>query len=115
MAKVYLRDFPPKLITKAEVAQPDWICVPVSLCRDSESLERANFDEVDDIFDSLDPYAKKWECLYFDHFEVGWTGQIFVHPDFESKIKELREKLAKYPCLNEDLWVEYEVQDKESK
>ena len=116
MAKLYFRDFPSKISKedikagKPEVAQSNWECAPISLCRDSDPLEQANFDAFVDLLDKADPYAAAWEIIYFDHFAVGWTGHVFINPASAPLIKladEARAQLAKYPCLNEDLWVEY--------
>lgn len=113
MAKLArLQDFP-KSVDAIEVAQPDWVCAPCGVCRDSSPLARSNFDALVDLLDNKDPYGSTWEILRFGHFGVGWIDEIFVQPDSEcAKVaEEVRGRMAKYPCLDENLWAEYEMED----
>ena len=107
-----LRDFPaPEW--EPEVAASDWEWAPCGESRDSDALTRANFDALCDRFDTVDPYGNDWEIVRFGHFAVGWVEQIFVRP--ASKVSamcpEIREFMGGYPCLDEDLWSQYESDD----
>lgn len=107
-------NFPP---AKVEVVQPDWTTAPCGQTRDSDALTRANFDAMCDRFDSLDPYGKDWEIVRWPHWELGWSEVVFVRPD--SAVFHLaavmRESMAKFPCIDEDLWVEYDTAENAAK
>ena len=110
MAKIYLRDFC-KSESQPEVAQLDWECAPVGISFPSSALELSNFDTLQDRLDEVDPYASNWEILYFPNTEVKWLGQIFVKPDTDCAriCDDIRLKMAAYPSLDDDRWVEYEA------
>jgi len=93
-----------------EVAESSWECAPCGVTRDSDPLTRANFDALCNQFDAVDPYGDDWEIIRFGHYSVGWIENIFVRPG--SLVAELcpdvRLHMAKYPCLDEELWVKYD-------
>lgn len=105
-----LRNFPPVKQDTLEVAGLDWECAPCGQSRDSDPLTRANFDALCDRFDAVDPYGNDWEIVRFGHWGVGWVEQIFVRPGSKchEMCAEVRAQMANYPCLNEELWVEYD-------
>lgn len=115
MAK--LKDFPPP-IEPAQVAAREWDCAPVGMTAQSDALTRANFDGLCDMLDAVDPGTsehggKDWEILSFKHFDTKWSDHIFVRPGSECALvcDGARGLLSSYPCLDEDLWVEYEADD----
>jgi hypothetical protein len=115
MAKL-LKDFPVRLPADPPVwspMQPDWEAAPCGMSRDSGPLTRANFDALCDELDSIDPYGSDWDIARFEHFTAGWLELIFCRPGSPAAahIEETRDRLAAYPCLNEDLWVEYDAED----
>ena len=111
-----LKDFPAPHY-KLEVARMDWECAPCGVTRDSDALTRANFDALCDLFDNIDPYGEDWEVARFSHWAVGWVEEIFVRP--KTRVAELaaetRTRLATYPCISEDLWIEYDAEDNAGK
>src|SRR5512139_3521144 len=110
---VKLSDFPPPCAAP-EVAKPEWECAPCGVTRDSDALTRANFDALCDRLDNVDPNGDDWEILWFNHFACGWVEQMFVRPGtrLAEICAETRASLAQYPCLNEDLWLQYENEEK---
>ena len=111
MVKLYFKEFP-KPEYEPALIQPNWECAPIGYSQTSGALECANFDHMENELDKLDPYGDTWEIAFFPHFSCGWLGNIFVKPDSAAAklCDELRIKMANYPCLNEDLWVEYEAE-----
>lgn len=104
-----LSDYPPS--DELEVAGMDWEAAPCGQTKLSTALTRANFDALCDRLDNADPYGDTWEIVRFPHWKVGWLEVIFTKPGSvaNSVAAETRVSLGEYPCLNEDLWVEYEV------
>lgn len=96
-----------------DVAQPDWDCGPVGVTRDSDALTRANFDALCDELDAMDPHGREWEIIRWGHWAVGWIEEIFTKPGSKPGLhcEATRERLKDYPCLSEDLWVKYDMED----
>ena len=104
-----LRDFP--AVGANVIAAPNWVCAPVGVCRDSDSVERANFDalltELAEVADEGD-----YEVIRFAHWAVGWVEEIFCRPNslaFEM-CADTRRILEDYPVLDERLLAEYEAE-----
>ncbi len=106
MAK--LKDFPPA--EHLEVAQPNWDTAPYGMSGLSDPLTCANFDAMLNQFDTIDPYGRDWETVVFKHWHVGEYEVAFVRPG--SKVAEraaiLREEAIKFPCVDIELWENYE-------
>ena len=104
-----LADYP-KPDAEPEVAEPNWEVGPCGVTRKSDPLTCANFDALCDRLDAVDPYGVNWEILRFPHFSTGWLEQIFVRPGsaLATMCADVREQLARYPCLDEDKWVQYD-------
>ena len=103
-----LGDFP--YVNTECTANVDWVAAPVSQCRDSDAVERSNFDAMCDMLDVADPYGVDWEIIRFGHFGVGWIDQIFARPSSDA-VKALgaaRATLQESPLLDEVLLAEYE-------
>lgn len=87
--------------------------VNLSHHRDSEALERANFDSA--LRDLREKYGKSSvDVVSFGHWAVGWV-EIAVYDytieGLESAVAELHKSLQNYPVLDENLWAEYEWAD----
>lgn len=109
-----LRDFPS---CTASVAQLDWECGPVGQTRDSDILERSNFDHVVALFEALDPDAKDWECITWRHWACGWVEEIFTRPGSPVNMTglEIRLRLLSYPgALDEERLAQYELEELET-
>lgn len=111
-----LKDFPPIIPELHEAAQLNWICGPCGQSRDSDALERANFDVACERLLEVDPGERDHEVISWKHWAVGWIDEIFVRPgsraDGEREI--MVEALENYPCLDEDRLAQYEVEDDEA-
>lgn len=112
-----LSDFPPVEPASLENAAPDWLSSPCGVSAKSNPLTRANFEAMMDRLDNADPYGKDWEVIRYPHWDVEWLEIIFVRPG--SKCEEIctsaRASLAKYPCLDEDLWMVIEEEMERAK
>lgn len=111
MAK--LTDFP-KAINKPELAQDDWIAGPCGNSKHSDALTRANFDALLDRLDAADPNGDTWEILLFHHWKHKWLELIFVKPGSKTETicAESRTSLKEFPCLDDQLWLQYDEEDK---
>jgi hypothetical protein len=109
-----LKDFPGSQFTP-DVAQSNWTSGPCGVTRDSEALERANFDSLCELLDGLDPYGTTWEILRFGHWAVGWIDEVFTAPDSPAQhcANTTRELLLTYHVLDESLLSEYEAEEME--
>lgn len=103
-----LKDFPP---ADTEFADESWQASPCGQTAKSDPLTRANFDAICDRLDDIDPNGYDWEIIRWPHWKCEWHEVIFVRPSTKCAdlAHESRQMMAKYPCLNEDLWVEYEA------
>lgn len=103
-----LRDFP---YTSLDcVAGTEWIAGPVSQCKGSDTVERANFDALCDLLDSADPNGGDWEIIRFSHFGVEWIDLVFARPSSNAAMAlgAAREMLEICPILDEVLLTQYE-------
>ncbi len=106
-----LKDFPPT--RDLEFAKPDWLCGPVGQTRDSQALDRANFDAACNLLDDQDPHGRTWEIVRWSHWAVGWVDEIFTEPgSISAQVAAVaREHLTQYPSLDDELWEEYAADD----
>lgn len=81
----------------------DWLIGPVGVHRDSDPVDRSNWETVIDAYDQADPDGTDHEILHFGHWAVGWVEEVAYRPG--SKCAELadefRERLEAYPILDE--------------
>jgi hypothetical protein len=77
----------------------DWIVAPVSITRDSGSLDQSNFYTALEI---LGGESETVEVHRFGHWGPGWFEIILVHPDRESEIDEIEGSLENYPVLDDE-------------
>ena len=92
---------------------PDYY-IGLSQTRDSEPLERANFDA---LLEKLGGESEENGVIVAraSHWAVGWVETILVHKD-SLKVPELEkimEEYAEYPVIDEDKLYQYEVEKRE--
>ena len=107
-----LCDFPP--INSGFIGQ-DWIAGPCTHCATSEPIEASNFDAMQDILDSTDPYGVDWGVLRFqtDFPGVKWMEIVFARPGSKAvaALGRIREELNTCSVLDPDLYVTYVERD----
>ena len=83
-----------------------------SKTRDSEALEKSNFDTIIKLFDEnkihyINPSFNHWLC--------GWVEVIMIHEKYVNDLnfaqEEIYNKLEDYPILDEGLFSEYEYEE----
>lgn len=87
----------------------DWYVAPVIKTRDSQALDRSNFDSLE-----KNLIEGEYEKHGFKHWACGWFEILLIKPgtisydtalDAETYLKEM------HPVLDEDLMTEYEMED----
>jgi hypothetical protein len=86
----------------------DWIVGPCSQTRDSDALDRSNFETLQKL---LDDQGVEYEVHRFGHWGPGWIEIVLVHPDGTDHIDEIRRRLDDYPILDENDHSEREWND----
>ncbi len=79
--------------------QQDWLVHPCSRNRDSDCLAESNFHVA---LRHLGGRSETVQVHHFNHWAVGWIDIILVHPSREKEVLRDSEKLAEYPCLDEE-------------
>ena len=87
-------------------ANNGWIgvaCGPVGHHRDSDLLDKSNFQVILKDMTARLPEGSV-EVAYFGHYAVGWVEEIFFNPIPEALAlaQEWRERLTNHPIANED-------------
>lgn len=92
--------------------------------RDSDALERANFDTAWQAIEKAAGEATTPDGEYpavqivrENHWAVGWIEWIAIHETCEAALSvadDLKERYENYPCLDESLWSEYESDEANS-
>ena len=77
----------------------NWLLAPVSQTRDSDPLNRSNFEVV---LAALGGESETLEVHRFGHWGPGWYELILVHPSRESEVLAWEEKLSDYPVADEE-------------
>ena len=88
----------------------DWLVAPVSQTRDSDALDRSNFETMQRI---LDDAGGDYEVHRFGHWGPGWFEIILVEPGTKcaSEAEECEGALANYPVLDDENFCELETQE----
>lgn len=84
---------------------PDgWGIGPVGQHRDSDSLERSNFDTALQILENEEGAADDVEVFRFGHWAVGWVEEIGFRlgTPAAARAEEIAQRLEDYPVLDED-------------
>lgn len=87
-----------------------WVA-PCSQHRDSECLDRANFDG---LLKALGGESKSVQVHRFGHWANGWFELILISPKAIKKVKiaeEIEQGLENYPVVDDDLYSEYESKE----
>ena len=108
------REFAPTAFDTGGLNLPDqqnWMVGPCILTRDSEALEKSNYDEMLDQLQNLDG----WEEHEFNHWACGWFSIIIAEPSSKAYeiLIEIEGALADYPVLCDERFSRY-YEDEES-
>lgn len=82
----------------------DWVIGPVGVHRDSEPIDRCNWEVVTELFAKLDPEYLDHEIHHFGHWAVGWVDEIAYRPGsaIATEASKIRAGLEDYAILDED-------------
>jgi hypothetical protein len=88
-----------------------WGVSPVSITRDSRTVERANFEANLNGIRAVDPEENDHVVHRFGHWGPGWFEIVIVRPGTaaERVARENAASLENYSILDESLWSEMEV------
>ena len=100
----------------------DYYSAGVGQSRDSDALERANFDAMVNRLREVDSQGEDsesggWRIVEESHWAVGWVQWIAIHEsatDALAAAEQAQADLADYPVLDDDLFSEYENDDCEA-
>ena len=96
---------------------PDYYGSGFGRTRDSDALERANFDAAYAALEQLDTDREGESTVQLvteNHWACGWVEWIAIHESNESALRkadELREAYEQYPVVSESIWSEYEDEE----
>jgi len=87
----------------------DWL-VAIGQNRDSDALDRSNYECAVKLFEETDPDERDHEQHCFNHWACGWLEIIIVRPDSKAfeVAKDIEAALADYPVLDDDHYSELE-------
>lgn len=91
--------------------QQNWLVAPVGQTRDSQSLERANFDAT---LRCLGGESETVQVHRFGHWGPGWFEIILIDPSDTAKAQtaqEIEDALSDYPVVDDSLYSEYEWEE----
>lgn len=100
----------------SEALEREWAgigIVPVAQTRDSEALERANFDTALAELSALHG-EDNVGIVRFGHWACGWVELAIFNTGvsgLEDSVESIKQRLDNYPVLDEELWLEYEWAD----
>lgn len=78
----------------------DWLVMPVSINRDTEScVTLSNWQVCQDM---MDKDNIEYEIHNFGHWACGWFEILIVHPDSQDFVEEIEGLLSEYPILNDE-------------
>lgn len=90
---------------------PAYYSSGVGQSRDSDALERSNFETM---LKDLGGESETVQVVEESHWAVGWVQWIAIHQDDEKALAiadENKGRLEDYPSLNDDRWSELEQED----
>lgn len=87
-----------------------WLVCPCSQTRDSDALERSNFEAQASTLAVADPSGEDYEVHRFGHWGPGWYEIAIVRPDSKAHraAREIAAALASYPVLDDDAFSQLE-------
>ena len=87
-----------------------WLAAPVGCSRDSDNVERSNWDaQLERI-----PESDTVQVVRERHWAVGWVQWLAIRPEDAAAVAEaekIGDELEDYPILDEDKWSELEAED----
>ena len=87
-----------------------WLVAPVGCSRDSDNVERSNWDaQIERI-----PESETVQVVRERHWAVGWVEWLAIRPENTAAVAEaekIGDELEEYPILDEDRYSELEAQD----
>lgn len=98
---------------------PNYYSAGFGQSRDSDVLERSNFEAVRRALSEVEPEGDKWQIVRERHWAVGWVDWIAIGDDCECDellrvADAAKAKVADYPILDEELYSEMENEECES-
>ena len=92
----------------------DWFVMPIAQNRDSNTIERSNFEVMQQCFSEKDEEQSSYEIHRFGHWGPGWF-EILVFNPTNSVLLELAQSLKTqkdlHIVLDEDHWLQLEIDD----
>jgi hypothetical protein len=81
----------------------EWLIGPVGQHRDSDAIERSNFEVTTTRLNEIDPEGNDHEVHHFGHFAVGWVEEIATRPGSPcaALADDIRAQLEGYAILDE--------------
>lgn len=84
--------------------------------RDSDLIERANFESFRRMVAELDPSETLWAIERYNHWAVGWVETLLVASSGGTfrmlrRAAEMKKQLEKYPIFDEELYSDLESQE----
>ena len=87
-----------------------WLVAPVGCSRDSDNVERSNWDaQLERI-----PESETVQVVRERHWAVGWVEWLAIRPENAAAVAEaekIGDEIEEYPILDEDRYSELEAQD----
>lgn len=80
--------------------------------RDSDDIECVNYDYMTRVCRERFVLGEDFDVERSAHFAVGWIDSLIINPanaDLYGAIVELWDRIDEYPCLDDDLLVQYEM------
>jgi hypothetical protein len=101
---------------KGSNGKEHWLVGPCIRTRDSDALERSNYDEMIELIENeIGDEEDTWETHSFNHWGPGWFSIVVVQPNTlaHKVVVECEYALADYPVLCEERMSRYEEDDKD--
>jgi hypothetical protein len=97
---------------KGATHEAEWFVAPCMLTRDSDALERSNWDAQKAAMPTDD---STYTTMEFGHWACGWFQIMLVKPDSLAHhiALEIKGRLEQYPVLDEELMGQYESEEEE--
>ena len=94
----------------------DWLVMGISRTRDSDTLERSNWEVALETLERVDPDGEDHEVHRFGHWGPGWFEIVLLRPDSPACVEswEMTNAVAEYPILSEDHHSKLEEEEAES-
>lgn len=93
--------------------QEGWLIAPCTQTRDSEALDRSNWQHQEAALANVDPNYDNHEAHRFGHWGPGWYEIVVVRPGSECErvALEIDGALSEYPVLDDSHFSELETSE----